>query len=259
MRLTWLGGASLLVELGAVRVLLDPSMREAFAMGPTDVTRTTPWPDVALDGLDALCLTCARADHYDPEIVTHVGARAPVFVPASAGECLEACGHAHVREVPWFESARIASGDDVVTVTATPAPSDNGDDNGWWFVHENAGRTLSLFVSGDTRFGEHVRRIETTLGHADVFVVHLGDERSAAGTPASCDAADAMQFVFRVQPRAIVPVHHTTFTHYREPVERFVEAAGRTIYDRRIHRLAPGEAYAREAGAAPGADRPDGE
>ncbi len=246
MRLTWLGGATLLAEFGAVRVLVDPVLRDAFALGELDVRRTVPLPDVSLESLDAVCLTCARADHYDRDVVNVVGADVPVFVPSGAGECLEACGHARVHEVAWFATRRIERGDDVVSVTATPAPSDSGDDNGWWFVHENAARTRVLYVSGDTRFGEHARRIETELGHADVFAVHLGAELAASGEPASCDAADAMQFVFRVQPKAIVPVHHGTFTHYREPLERFVEAAGRTIYDRRIHAPAPGEVFERD-------------
>jgi len=46
-----------------------------------------------------------------------------------------------------------------------------------------------------------------------------------------------------MQPNAIVPVHHHTYSHYREPVEAFIDHIGRTIYDRRLRVLTEGESW----------------
>jgi hypothetical protein len=52
-----------------------------------------------------------------------------------------------------------------------------------------------------------------------------------------------MQIVYRMQPNAIAAVHHTSFSHYTEPVSAFVEKIDLTIYENRLRRLREGESF----------------
>jgi len=79
-------------------------------------------------------------------------------------------------------------------------------------------------------------------GYANLLVLYLGAEGAPAART-SLDGAEALQFVYRMQPNAITAVHHHTFSHYTEPLDAFVEPLGRTIYDRRLRILREGESF----------------
>jgi L-ascorbate metabolism protein UlaG (beta-lactamase superfamily) len=79
--------------------------------------------------------------------------------------------------------------------------------------------------------------------------LYVGAERTG-GRPVSADAKEAMQIVYRMQPNAIAAVHHSTFSHYTEPITPLVEKLSLTIYEKRLRRLREGESF--EKVIAPG-------
>ncbi len=245
MRITWLGGATTLFEIGPLRILFDPVFRDTFSLGEGDVTRARSMPEADLSGVSFVALTSARTDHYDADTAARVGADVPVLVPSGARECLQACGHSDVREVAWLEAERFEGDGFVLTVTAVAARSGNGDDNGYFLSFEDGGRKQTAYITGDALFTDDVRVAQRSLGYANLLVPYIGAEKSPGGKPGSADADEAMQFVYRMQPNAIVPVHHGTFSHYTEGTEPFADALSRTIYDRRLHMIAEGQSYER--------------
>lgn len=247
LRVAWWGGASTRLVMGPFDVLFDPVFRDAFVLGSADVTRAGPMPSVDVDGIGLVALTCARTDHYDPDLAARVGAGVPLLVPEGAGECLEACGHERVNELAWGQSTRYEAPGAALTITAVAAKSGNGNDNGYFLsLDDAADRPATVYVTGDALFTDDVRLVQRDLGYANLLIPYLGAESAADGSGGSAGADDAMQFVYRMQPNAIVPVHHHTFSHYKETLDTFVNTLARTIYDRRLHVLAEGEAYERE-------------
>lgn len=246
MRITWIGGATSILEMGAFRILVDPVFRSEFSLGSADVARTCALPPFDLSGVTLVALTCARTDHYDPELASRAGADVPLVVPEHARECLEACGHNQVREIAWEQSTEFQIDGATLVVTAVAAASANGDDNGYFLSLRDGGeKPATAYITGDALFTDDVRSAQKNLGYANLLVPYLGAERTAGGEAASAGADDAMQFVYRMQPNAIVPVHHHTFSHYTGTVDAFAQALSRTIYDRRLHVLAEGASFER--------------
>jgi hypothetical protein len=103
-------------------------------------------------------------------------------------------------------------------------------------------RAFTVYITGDTPFGEHTRQLQQSQGYANLLVINLGAERGGRALR-SADAKDAMQIVYRMQPNAIAAVHHSTFSHYTESVDPFLEKIGLTIYDNRLRRLHEGESF----------------
>jgi hypothetical protein len=46
-----------------------------------------------------------------------------------------------------------------------------------------------------------------------------------------------------MQPNAIAVVHHSSFSHYTEPIAPFIEKINLTIYENRLRRLREGESF----------------
>jgi L-ascorbate metabolism protein UlaG (beta-lactamase superfamily) len=233
MTFTWLGGAGYLLQLGPFRIAGDPVAAAAFEVGGAPVTRIGPAPDISLAGVDALCLTCTRADHYDPEVVARVPEEAFVLTPAGATV-------PDGRELAWFESMELLKEDERLTITAVPARSPSGDDNGWFFRREHGDASYTACCTGDALWSDEIRRIQRELGYANLLIQHIGAE-GGAGHLTSPDGKEAMQFVYRMQPNAVVAVHHTTFSHYTEGPDPFAGNISRTIYEKRLQLLGEGD------------------
>jgi hypothetical protein len=145
------------------------------------------------------------------------------------------------------ESTRLAKGAAALEVTAVPAGADGV---GFFLKLERGERPFTAYVTGDTLFSEQTRELQRAHGYSNLLVMYLGAERTAAGALRSADAKDAMQVIYRMQPNAIAAVHHSTFSHYTEPVTPFREKIELTIYEKRLRVLREGESFEKVIGPA---------
>lgn len=77
-QLTYVGHSTLLVELGGVRILTDPVLRERIA----HIRRRVPGPAVEdLLPLDAVLISHAHADHLDVPSLRRVAGAEQVIAP----------------------------------------------------------------------------------------------------------------------------------------------------------------------------------
>jgi N-acyl-phosphatidylethanolamine-hydrolysing phospholipase D len=228
MKFTWIGGPSFVLELGPFRIVGDPvHLREAKISGlvsaaPFDAAET-----------DAVLVTSSRPDHFDPDAIARCEAKT-VLVPAGATAMVGA------TEIAAGGSVRLEKGTAALSVTAVPA-GDHGI--GYFLRLETGARPFTAYVTGDTLFSEHTRGIQRTHGHCNLLVLYAGAERAPDGKLLSADAKEAMQIIYRMQPNAVVAVHHHTFSHYTEPIDPLVEKAGLTIYEKRLRVLREGESF----------------
>jgi len=229
MKLTWIGGPSFRLELGPFLLVGDPVFVDRFELEGTAVTRVTPRVVVDCSGADAVLVTSARADHFDPTAIAHCG----------AAKVVGAAGVSGARVLAHGESVRIEKDGATLTITAVPA-GDNG--NGYFLKLEQGERPFTAYITGDTLFSEHTRELQQTHGYSNLLVIHVGAER-AGNALRSPDGKEAMQIVYRMQPNAIAAVHHTSFSHYTEPIDPFLEKIGLTIYEKRLRVLREGESF----------------
>lgn len=236
MRFTWIGGPSFVLEIGGFRVIADPVRNDVFEIGGGRAMRLDSRPDVDISGADVVCVSCDRPDHYEPESVTVAAGR--VLVPERMpGEGL-----------PWFTSTSIEKAGARLHITAVPATTARTAEagNGYFIRYEDGDRAYTAYWTGDAHFSEHTRRIQRDLGHVNLLVVHVGAENGAA---TSADAKMAMQIVYRMQPNVLIPIHHSTFSHYNESVRVFEEKVGVTIYEKRLNLLREGESVEKKVPA----------
>jgi L-ascorbate metabolism protein UlaG (beta-lactamase superfamily) len=241
VKFTWIGGPTFLLELGSFRILGDPVFADAFDMtlagAVARVTRTSPLSLPDLSRLDLVCASCFRADHFDPAAHAHLDPSTPL---ASPREGADECGFADRRALAWGESADFEKGAERLAVHAVRAEAANG----YFFRHTAGGADTTAYWTGDARWSDAVRDVQREHGYSNLLIQHLGAEPGAGpGERRSVDGKEAMQFVYRMQPNAVVAVHHHTFSHYTEPIGPFVEWIGKTIYEKRLRILSEGESF----------------
>jgi len=209
--ITWLGHASVLLELDGVRLLTDPALRGRI--GP--LVRLQPGlPAAALGRLDCVLLSHLHADHTDLPSLRQVARRVPVLAPRAAAGWLHRHGLRDVRELSPGAQTRVGS----LLVEATPAAHDRrrrpfgpaADPIGYMIRGSR-----SVYFAGDTDLFDEMARLrgDTTVALLPVWgwgaqlgPGHLDPERAAA--------AAAL-----IAPAIAIPIHWGTFA-LRRPARR---------------------------------------
>jgi len=91
--------------------------------------------------------------------------------------------------------------------------------------HRSAtGATTRVYVSGDTLPGAHLDEIARRYPDVDAAVVHLGGTRVLAHT-VTMDGPMFAEFLQRVRPRRVVPVHYDDYGVMQSGLDDAVAAA----------------------------------
>ncbi|WP_405283172.1 MBL fold metallo-hydrolase [Gaopeijia maritima] len=246
-RVTWLGHASLLVEIDGVRILIDPVWGERPSPFGWVGTRRFHEPPLALDDLpplDAVLLSHDHYDHLDLPTVRALAGRVPRWItPLGVGAHLERWGVAAERidEFDWWDETTVEAEGVAARLVCTPSRHFSGRGlrdrdatlwSGWAFV----GTEQRLWYAGDSALTPQFLEVGERLGPFDLTMievgaynaswadVHLGPEQAvAAHRMAQGPAVDG-----RI-PGRMLPIHWGTFDlalhGWTEPAERVLAAA----------------------------------
>ncbi|MGC5255276.1 MBL fold metallo-hydrolase [Gordonia sp. DT218] len=242
---TWLGHASVLVELDGVRVLTDPVFSRrcspAKAIGPA---RMHPAPAQVADlpPIDVVLISHDHYDHLDMPTVVDLAARQPgvrFVAPIGVGAHLMSWGIAadRIDQIDWWDDHTLSFVRGDLTFTCTPARHFSGRSltrnlTQWasWVV---AGPTHSFFFSGDTGFSEQFDEVGMRLGGVDLTLVAVGAYDpvwpDVHVNPEEAVRVHRMVTGDRVRDAVMIPIHWGTFNLARhswgDPIARLLPAA----------------------------------
>jgi N-acyl-phosphatidylethanolamine-hydrolysing phospholipase D len=236
---TWVGHATLLIQMDGVTVLTDPQWSpRASPFSFAGPKRVTP-PGLRLEDLPPVHLVLISHDHYDHlDVATvrklHETHRPRFLVPLGLKAWFADLGITDVEELDWWQS-RTERG---LTLTAVPAQHFSGrtlwDRNRrLWCGWTIAGRDRRLFFAGDSAYNEVFKEIGTRLGPFDLAAVPIGAYLPPViMKPSHTTPEEALQILEDVGGRAMVPIHWGTFDLADEPLEeppRRLEAEARRL------------------------------
>jgi L-ascorbate metabolism protein UlaG (beta-lactamase superfamily) len=224
---TWVGHATLLVQLDGVNILTDPQWSpRASPVSFAGPKRVMP-PALAFEDLPPIHVVVISHDHYDHLDVATVKRLAEVhrptfFVPLGIREWMAGIGVTEdVQELDWWD-ARTVRG---LTFTCAPAQHFaqrtlwDGNRRLWagWAV---AGRERRFFFAGDTGYFAGFKDVGARLGPFDLAAIPIGAYLPPVMMRAvHTDPRDALDVLADVRGRAMVPIHWGTFDLADEPLE----------------------------------------
>jgi L-ascorbate metabolism protein UlaG (beta-lactamase superfamily) len=239
LRLTHIGGPTVLIEAAGWRILTDPTFdppgqRYKFGLGISSRKLVGPAvPAEQLAPIDAVLLSHDHhEDNLDPAGRALLPSAGAVVTTASGAKRLG--GNARGLE-NWASTTLEAPGKPAIEVTATPCrhgpPFSRpivGDVIGFalrWDGQEHG----VLWISGDTVLYDGVRQVADRL-QVDTALVHLGGVRFPLTGPAryTLTAGEAVELCQLIRPRTVVPIHYEGWAHFRQgraDLERELEQA----------------------------------
>jgi L-ascorbate metabolism protein UlaG (beta-lactamase superfamily) len=239
VRLTHIGGPTVLIEVEGWRLLTDPTFDapgRRYSFGWGTASRKTSGPALQPDELGRIDAVLLSHDHHGDNLDDAGRALLPkagTVVTTVPGARRLGGGARGLRE---WESTRLeADGRPAIDVTATPCR------HGPPLSRPLAGHVIGfalrwdgqedgvLWISGDTVLYPGVREVAERL-HVDTALIHLGGVRFPVTGPVrySMTAKDAVALIGLIGPRTAIPVHYEGWAHFqesREEIEREFESA----------------------------------
>jgi L-ascorbate metabolism protein UlaG (beta-lactamase superfamily) len=239
VRITWLGHATVLLEIGGARLLTDPVLRGRVAHLRRHATAAGD-----PGALDAVLLSHVHRDHLDlPSLRRVASERTTLVAPAGAAPLLRSLRFGATTELTAGAVTTVAG----VTVRAVPA---------WHAARRRPGSRViaslgylvaRVWFAGDTGLHPDMAQLR---GEVDVALVPVWGWGPTLG-PGHMDPADAARAVALVAPAVAVPIHWGTFlpvaTRRRhrhllsEPPVAFAGQVASAAPATRVVTLAPGE------------------
>ena len=227
MKLTYIGGPTVLIEIGPWRLLTDPTFDppgKRYFFGWGTVSRKLAGPALPFDALEPIDAVLVSHDHHGDNLDPAGRALLPrmgrVITTESGARRL---GGGATGLAPWATTTLEAEGRPPLEITATPCrhgpPGSHpivGDVIGFAlrFAGEDHG---VLWISGDTVLYDGVREVAERLD-VETAVVHLGGVRFPVSGPLryTMTAEDAVELCGLLDPATIVPIHYEGWKHFRQ-------------------------------------------
>jgi L-ascorbate metabolism protein UlaG (beta-lactamase superfamily) len=243
VRVQLIGGPTVLIEYGGLRILTDPTFSPPgeYAGGLTKLTG----PAVSATELGAVDVALISHDHHadnlDPAGRDLLPDIAHVFTTKAGAERL---GAGVTGLDPW-ETATVGD----VTVTGLPAlhgPVGSEEVTGpvVGFLLSGEGRE-TVYVSGDNASVDVVRAIAERAGRVDVAILFAGAVQLARrfdGAYLTLSSDRAAEAAIVLGARLVIPAHFEGWAHFTQGADTLRAAFHGNGAADRLALLAPGEA-----------------
>ncbi|MGZ6589529.1 MAG: MBL fold metallo-hydrolase [Solirubrobacteraceae bacterium] len=240
-QLTYVGHATVLIELDGVRILTDPVLRKRIA----HIRRRGPAPAVEeLLPLDAILISHAHADHLDVPSLRRVAGAEQVIAPLGCATTIRRAGTDRVVEVTVGGTCAVGR----VGVEAVPAEHDGRRYPlgpripSLGFLLDGPTR---IYFAGDTDLFEGMARL---AGRVDVALLPVAGWGPRL-PPGHLDPESAARAVALIGPSVAVPIHWGTMRSVgaradpdpRRPALAFAAAVEEHAPETAVRILMPGE------------------
>ena len=237
----WFGHSTVLFQMGGKRMITDPVYHYAspvpFLVGkPFEMSNT---PTIAeLPELDAVLISHDHYDHLDYKAIQEIDAKTKhFFVPLGVKAHLQRWGIADekITELDWHEQAKVGD----VQLTYVPARHFSGrtlgaENPSLWGGYVIKSPDFSLYYSADSGYGKHFKEQIAQYGEFDFVMIENGAYNEKWALIHEMPE-EAVRAVLDINSKRVMPIHWGKFDlsehHWKEPVERFTQAAEKSGLD----------------------------
>ncbi len=255
-RLTFIGTATTLLQVGGLNILTDPNFlhrgdRAYVGLGISTKRRTEPARTIGqLPKLDFIVLSHHHGDHFDRIAARDLDHDLQIVTEPHAARKLRSQGFRRPLALDTWQAHDYERAGTSVRITAAPAkhaprplgyllPPVMGSILDF---SRDGQRLLRVYITGDTLVHGGIREIARRFGGIDLCVIHLGGTR-IGGVLLTMDAKQGVEALRITAPRLAVPVHFDDYGLFRSPLADFRQAAAGAGLPTAVHYMDRGDTF----------------
>jgi L-ascorbate metabolism protein UlaG (beta-lactamase superfamily) len=223
---TYLGGPTVILEVGGLRLLTDPTLDPAGAAFPTP-EKPMYWKleGPAIQDIGHIDVVLLSHDQHGDNL-DRAGRELLKRVPKilTTNIAAERLGGTAIGLSPWENIVLPTPEGDVLTITSTPArhgPAGiepiTGDVTGF-LLSLSGNKPIDIYLTGDTVFYEGVREVAQKFRPQYVFIF-AGAAKPRGPFNLTMGTNDALDTASAFPESKIIPVHYEGWSHYTENKE----------------------------------------
>ena len=257
----WIGGPTMVIHLGSFKILTDPMLSpkgdSAFiiAVHPTTgqknapITRYFEPAEFDKSDIDLLLISHPHADHVDKEARAQLNKSLHVVASAVNKDQIVGWSFTDFTGLNWNDTTVMRKGDETLTIIAVqarhaatdPLKSLLGKGNGYIIEYRHKDAIYRIYWTGDTVWFDEIGGY-TKYGKIELLIPDMGSVGSDGKIGRrGLNAQDCLHIANVLNPNEIIPVHHTTFSMYIEPISVLKDTMDTTSFKHKLHILKTGQ------------------
>jgi L-ascorbate metabolism protein UlaG (beta-lactamase superfamily) len=244
--LTWIGHATVLLQMGGRNILTDPQFSERASPVQWAGPRRVVPPGIALNDLPDIDYVFISHDHYDSldeQTIKRLserkgGGTTKFFVPLGLKRWLQKRGVSNVIELDWWDEYQ----EENFTIIAAPMQhwgkrSLFANNNHLWASWVVISDNFRFYFGGDTGYSPHFRDISQRYGPFDLSTLPIGAyEPRWFMKDHHINPEEAVQAHLDLRVKQSVAIHWGTFMLTDESLDEPPERLHKALKDRGISR-----------------------
>jgi L-ascorbate metabolism protein UlaG (beta-lactamase superfamily) len=232
LRITYIGGPTMLLEFDGTRVLTDPTFDLGggdYPAGPVTLHKLSP-PAISLKELPSIDYVLLSHDHHSDNL-DHAGRQSLALAKLvlTTAEGAQRLGGNSFGINPWESRDLQIAGNRMLRVVATPARhGPAGLERGaviGFVVQFGDSADQSVYISGDTVWYEGVAEVARRFP-AKTVILHIGAARVREVGPfhLTMTSEEAVEAAKAFPDATIVPTHFEGWAHFSEGKDSILHA-----------------------------------
>ena len=247
VKFKWIGGATFILSIGDIKIAVDPvlckkgTVQDYFWFKSKRIEAPV-YTNEDFENIDLWLITHNHEDHLDTIGLSKITTKDKVITNGNSYKKLKKRS-AEVTVLKWKETKDYKLKNYDIKVEAIPAIHGvnplsaffAGKVNAYYISISKGQETIQIYITGDTVYKTKVIDSLKTK-KIDLMLPNMGAAKQGTWIMTlTLNAKMLKQFISKLNPSIVIPIHYGTFEHYHEPVEK-IEA----LHDARIKIVAVG-------------------
>lgn len=239
----WIGGATFIISIEGLKIACDPDLSPKDSIQDYFWFKSRRLEDPVyeitdFDAIDLWLVTHEHEDHLSPTGIDRIEADCPVVGNRAAAKILLQKDKTDITFLRWGQSQEYSLQGFEVRVQAVKAVHGinplaawlAGHGNGYLVTISQDKWKAAVYISGDTVYRRGISK-SISAEKINLMIPYMGavQKGSWIGT-LTLDTTMLQKFINDLNPDFIMPVHHSTFSHYTEPISHLTELAVNRIF-----------------------------